>query len=226
MTALTNGAPTFGLGEHCSANHAHIASCSYTVDRKTLTDRSQVIHQTLDIKIPGVTDKSDKTDVMSSVTVHFVAGKIENEIVKKMSIHLISPTADASWSSSDGVDRYVGVLHNFDLYEGFLSIDVGSYAMDAAISFDNGETWTYCGPNGIIDDYETYQAAQRNRVDVAYETSTCGDGVISGSEVCDGNKFIEDALVCSNPAQVVLDRSQLKCNACDVLSTSEACGNP
>ena len=226
ITALTNGAPVYGLGEHCISSHTGVESCTYTIDRTTLTDRSQIIRGTLEVKIPGITDETEKTDTSSSVAIRFVAGDLKDDKVTLKNIHIIWPDADSTWTNSDGIDRYVGILHNYDTYEGFLESDVGSYVLDAAISFDNEQTWTYCGPKGIIEYYEDYRANQRNRLDVSYEKSTCGDGVITGSEVCDGNIFIEDALVCEDSQKVVTDRSKLKCYTCGMLGTAAACNYP
>ena len=217
----------FGLGEHCTAQGLSVESCTYTVSRNTLTERSQSIEQQLDIKIPGLTTKTNQTDYSASVAIRFVVGKVSgNKVTGPSIIHIVWPQPDASWSSSDGIDRYIGVLHNVDVNEGFIDGDEGSYVMDAAISFDNAQTWTYCGPNGIISDYKTLNAGERNQLEVYYEGSTCGDNIVNGSEVCDGSVYLEEALVCETPGQVVTDRSKLKCYNCSMLSTANACSEP
>ena len=226
ITALNDGAPVFGLGEHCAAEGLSIESCSYTISTNTLTSRAQNIEQQLDIKIPGLTTRSDKTDVSSSIEIRFISGKLKGNNVSSQNIHYVSAKPDTTWSSSDGVDRYIGVLHNVDTYEGYIAGDEGSYVLDAAVSFDNELTWVYCGPKGVVENYETYEADKRNRLDVVYEMSTCGDKVITGSEVCDGEVFLEEALICDKAGEVVTDRSQLKCHGCNMVSTANACSEP
>ena len=226
ITALTEGAPAFGLGEHCAAEGLTIESCSYTVSTNKLTSRAQTIEEQLDIKIPGLTTRSDRTDVSSSIAIRFVSGNLNGDKVSLQNIHYIWAKPDTSWSSSDGVDRYIGVLHNVDTYEGYIAGDEGSYVLDAAISFDNELTWVYCGPKGKIDNYENFDADNRNRLDVEYEVSACGDKIVTGSEVCDGEVYLEEALICDNASQVVTDRSKLKCYGCNMLSTVNACTDP
>ena len=226
ITALTLGAPKFGLGEHCVNADSEVESCTYTVDRTTLNARDQVIHQTLDIKIPGITTISDHTDAEAakSVIIRFVTGKLSDDgKVAKSNIHFIGATADESWVNANGIDRYIGELRNYDTYEGFISGDEGSYVLDAAISFDNEQSWIYCGPKGRISKYKDFNAEERNRLDVSYEPSNCGDGQITGVEVCDGDHYIEGALVCANDGYVVTDRSKLKCSNCNYINTNAAC---
>ncbi len=230
ITAISDYAPVFGLGEHCVAHQWKVESCTYTVSTNTLTDRTQNIDQALIIKIPHQSDRTNHTDVSPSVAIRFIAGKLSDEQITKQNIHYIWPKADTSWTNADGIDRYIGTLHNYDLYEGFISGDEGSYVLDAAISFDNEQTWTYCGPKGIIADYTTYIAEERNLLEVSYEESTCGDGVISGSEVCDAQSssdpnpvFLEESLVCEEKDKVVTDRSKVKCYDCNYINTIFAC---
>lgn len=220
----TVGAPAYGLGEHCSGLGSKVASCTYTVSRNTLTERSESIDLSLDVNIPGITDKTDKTDVTSGVQIQFVAGELRNNGVKESIIHLIKPVADAEWTNAGGVDRYVGKLRNWDTYDGFLSSDAGTYVLDAKISFDKGETNIYCGPKGIVSDYETYTADERNTVVVSYDDDggVCGDGVISSSEVCDGSLMLDEALECENAGETIFDKSKIACS-CSMLSTAKAC---
>ena len=224
ITALTTNAPKYGLGEHCTNQELEIDSCTYTVDRNAFTARDQVVHQTLDIKIPGITTKTDHTDTASSISVRFVTGKLKDNKVTQSNIHIIDAKADESWVNADGVDRYIGELRNYDTYEGFIANDDGVYVLDAAVSFDNQQTWHYCGPKGLISKYSDYKADERNRLDVAYEPSTCGDGQITGYEVCDGDKFIDGALVCLLAGHSVTDPSKAVCgSSCDTINTNKAC---
>ncbi len=223
----TTPAPTYGLGTHCSNADANIHSCTYTVDRTTLTDRSQSISLALEINVPGLTDKTNKTDAAKDIRIQFVAGEVENNLVEQAVIHLIAAKPDTDWVNEDGIDRYIGTLRNWDTYDGFLSTDAGTYTLDAAISFDNGKTQVYCGPRGQIADYAVYDPAARNTLVVSYDdadTAKCGDGIISSSEVCDGNLFIEQALECEKANEVVVDRSKVKCS-CSMLSTMSACAS-
>ena len=223
-TALSADAPKYGLGEHCVQQSAQIESCKYTVDRTALTGRDQIIHQTLDIKIPGISTLSDHTDAKSSIAIRFVTGKLRDNKVSTSNIHIVAAKPDESWVNADGVDRYIGELRNYDTYEGFIAGDEGVYVLDAAISFDNEETWYYCGPKGLLSDYSEYDAEERNRVDVSYEPSTCGDGRISGAEVCDGKNFIDGSLVCLLAGHTVTDPSKAVCSStCDTINTNKAC---
>ena len=113
ITALTTGAPKYGLGDHCLMEDAEIESCVYTVDRTTLTSRSESIQQTLEIKIPGITTVSDHTDETTLIAIRFITGRLSDDRVSKMNIHYLWPTADESWTNADGIDRYIGTLHNY-----------------------------------------------------------------------------------------------------------------
>lgn len=227
ITADTSGAPKYGLGTHCTNIGSRVESCKYTISRTTLTDRSQKIDVEFEVKIPGITDKTNQTDSSSETTIQFLTGQLNDKTVKEQIIHLISAKPDTSWSNADGIDKYIGTFRNWDLYDGFIYSDAGTYVFDASVSFDHGQTRVFCGPKGIISNYNNYNAAERNTVTVSYddEGGTCGDGIISASEVCDGMNFIEDALECENPGEIVYDTSKVKCY-CSMLSTLNACAKP
>ncbi|MBQ4360165.1 MAG: hypothetical protein II767_07905 [Proteobacteria bacterium] len=227
ITADTTGAPTYGLGSHCTNIGSRVESCKYTISRNTLTDRSQKIDVSFEVKIPGITDKTSKTDANSETTIQFITGMLDGNQVKEQIIHLVAAKPDMTWTSEDGVDKYVGTLRNWDLYDGFIYSDVGTYVFDASVSFDHGQTRVFCGPKGIISNYSAYNSSERNTVVVSYddEGGKCGDGIISSSEVCDGMNYIEDALECENPDEIVYDTSKVKCY-CSMLSTLSACAKP
>ena len=225
IESSTVNAPDYGLGSHCSAN-GQIKYCQYTVSRNTLDNRGQAIDLALEINIPGVTDKTASTDVDKSLQLKFIAGEVRNGTkVKESAIHHVDAHPDMEWQNNSGVDRYVGKLRNWDLYEGFLAMDVGTYTLEASISLDNGNTYYYCGPKGLISDYGVYNPEQRNTLVVSYddEGGVCGDGIISASEICDGKLAREEALECANPGEVVVDPSKITCSNCGIMSTVNAC---
>ncbi len=226
IDSFTTYAPTYGLGSHCSSIDATIESCTYTVSRNTLTERSQYIDLALEIKIPGQTDITNKTDINPDMQIQFVTGKVAENKVKEEIIHLINAEADPNWTNSNGVDRYIGKFRNWDTYEGFLDYEAGTYVLDAAIGMGSGGTRIFCGPKGMISEseYAVYDPDKRNTLVVSYDDNggTCGDGVLSASEVCDGSSFVGDALVCEYPGEVVYDRSKVMCS-CNMLDTASAC---
>lgn len=227
IDSSTEDAPDYDLGNHCSVSGSQVNSCKYTVSRDTLDNRGQSIDLDLELNIPGITDKTSSTDVNKSLKIQFVAGEVKNGTkVSKSIIHQVGAHADMTWQNANGIDRYVGKLRNWDLYEGFLNMDVGTYTLDAAISFDNGNTYVYCGPKGIISDYGVYQAEKRNTLVVEYDDDggTCGDGIISSSEVCDGTLAREEALECENEGEIVFDSSKIMCS-CSTMSTVPACSS-
>ncbi len=226
VSADTTYSPAYGLGSHCDNTDADIASCTYTISQKHLTDRSQSVELSLEIHIPGVTDKTDKTDASPSTQIQFIAGEVNNSKVSESIIHLVFPAADTEWTNDQGIDRYIGTLRNWDTYEGFLSYDAGTYVLDAAISLDSGQTRVFCGPKGIIPDYENYDSTQRNTLTVTYDDDggTCNDGIISSSEVCDGLLIRPEALECEEKNQSIADMSKLSCS-CQMLTTITACQN-
>lgn len=230
ITTETPDAPAYGLGSHCATPDAvHIAACSYTMSRQELTNRSQSVDFQLDIKIPGITDKTDKTDANPNVKIEFVSGKLkDNGTVTQEIHHQPIVMADANWTDANGTDRYIGTLRNWDTYEGFWSNETGSYVMDAAISFDNGATYQYCGKVGTIQNYETYNASTRNLLTVSYDTTaTCGDGVIGATEVCDGESFVSKTnLSCYKASHIILDPNKLACSNCTMIDSTYACGAP
>ncbi|MBO4351141.1 MAG: hypothetical protein J6A01_09385 [Proteobacteria bacterium] len=222
----TTYAPKYGLGSHCENTDANVASCHYTISRNDLSDRTQSVELALEIEIPGVSDKTDKTDASPSTQIQFISGEVKDNAIHESIIHVVFPTADPEWTNDKGIDRYIGTLRNWDTYEGFLYTEAGSYVLDAAISFDSGQTRVFCGPKGIIKNYENYDPTQRNTLVVAYddEGGICNDGVISSSEVCDGRLVLNDALECENKEQAVGDMDKLSCS-CQMLSTLNACQN-
>ncbi len=226
IDASTVGAPNYGLGEHCTAADAAVKYCQYTASRDTLDNRGQSIDLALEINIPGITDKTSGTDADKSLQIQFVAGNVKGKKVSKSIIHYVEAHADTAWQNDKGVDRYVGKLRNWDLYEGFLNMDVGTYTLDASITFDNGNTYYYCGPKGIIVDYSVYDAEQRNTLVVSYDDDggVCGDGIVSASEVCDGKLARNEALECENTGDVVTDMSKISCS-CSTMNTKAACAS-
>ena len=221
----SDAGPNYGLGAHCNADLA-LSSCTYTASRTTLTDRSQSIELAFEIKIPGLTDKTTKTDVTNDIKIEFVSGKLsQDKTTVNHEIHhrpVVRP--DKEWSNDAGIDRYVAVQRNWDMYESYWSSEDGTYVLDAGISFDNGEHWTYCGPKGVISNVESYNAENRNTLTVSYEAGTCGDGVIQAAEVCDGTEFIEQVLVCSAENMVPVNMSKAKCQtSCDSYNIEAAC---
>lgn len=227
ITADTTAAPKYGLGSHCTNIGSRVESCVYTISRNTLTDRSQTIDVTFDVKIPGITDKTSQTDASAETAIQFITGSLNGNNVKEQIIHVISAKADPSWTNADGIDRYIGTLRNWDLYDGFIYSDVGTYVFDASVSFDHGQTRVFCGPKGVISNYSVYKAEERNTVVVSYddEGGKCGDGILSSSEVCDGMNYLEEALECENPDEIVYDTGKVKCY-CTMLSTLGACAKP
>ncbi len=53
-------------------------------------------------------------------------------------------------------------------------------------------------------------------------SSICGDGKLTGAEICDGELFADGAKVCPEGKQPLTDRDLFSCNAC-LLDTSKAC---
>lgn len=226
----TADAPSYNLGAHCNGTDIDQNSiyCKYSVNRQTLTTRDQSVSLALEIGIAGITDETPQTDITKRMTIEFVSGKVKNGKVTEQVNHYVKPTADTEWTSTNGIDRYVGTLRNWDMYEGFWSDETGDYVLDARITFDNGETFTYCGKHGVLSDYSVYNADERNLLNVSYddgEGAKCGDGKISASEVCDGEQYLENALDCSTEGEIILKPSDITCY-CNWLSTDRACGKP
>ena len=227
ISSDTTGAPTYGLGVHCPNEGAMITQCAYTIDRTTLTDRSQSVELALTLVVPGITDKTPGTDVNPGMGIEFIAGQLSGNNVSQSIIHRAIVRPDLSHFDETGVDRYIGTLRNYHNYEGFLSYDAGEYVLDAAITFDNGVSYIYCGPDGIIEDYKTYIEGTRNRLSVSYDDGDgfCGDGIIQPSEVCDGALFLPEALLCDNESEVIAFPDKVKCS-CSMVNTSAACASP
>lgn len=224
VTADEVGAPAYQLGEHCNIENTDIASCAYSISRDTLTNRSQTVELALELSIPGITDKTDKTDVSKNISIEFVSGLVKNDAVSKQINHYVKPTADESWTNASGVDRYIGTLHNWDMYEGFWYSEAGVYTLDAQISFDNGVTYYTCGPRGLVQNYDVYRADERATLTVNYaQPPVSNDGTITDSEVCDGTQFIPELLVCSKKDEVITDPSAMKCYG-DWADVDRACG--
>ena len=213
-------APSYGLGDHCSTDGLKVAWCNYTADKTELTSRDQSIGLTLDVRIPGQTDLSPGTDASVAFKIAFVTGEFKNDGSISHTVHHMPVVVpDSTWTNSEGIDRYVGVHRNWDDYEGFLRNEVGSYVLDAGISFDNGKTWTYCGPKGIIRDHTAYIAEERNHLSVSYKTSTCGDGILEADEVCESGAFVPQLLSC--PDGKVADVSKAKCYNCTMTNLAD-----
>lgn len=230
ITALTNGAPEYDLGAHCSGESidGKISSCKVSISRNALTSRDQSVEIALETKIAGITDKTDKTDDTKAMRVEFFSGKVsDGGTVKGPEVnHYVLAQADAAWTNADGYDRYVGTLRNWETYEGFWSDEQGTYVVDAGITFDNGETYTYCGKYGVLADYAAYDSAERETLTVKYEAGTCGNGIIEDDEVCDGSKFLDNALFCDKDGEIILDPSRVMCGNCQAAYTGTACGKP
>ncbi len=227
----SNKGPNYGLGEHCPS--LSLASCTYTADSTTLNSRSQKLTLTLDVNIPGLSDLSDHTDVSNALMFEYLSGKLgkDGKTVSYEVHHRPSGEADMTWTNKDGIDRYVAIQHNWDMYEGYWTSETGTYVLDAGISFDNGSTWTICGPNGIIadnidlekDPAPAYNAASRNTLVVDYGAYECGNGVLEPAEICDTTQYIDEVLVCSDPAQVPVNMSKASCLGCNSVSVEAAC---
>lgn len=225
ITALTDDAPRYNLGSHCESVNSKVEYCKYTISRDTLTARSQFVDLALEIKVPDITDVSNQTDVNSGMRVEFFPGVIKASTVSSLNLHYDKGTADLEWTNEDGIDRYVGRLRNWDSDQGFWFSEAGDYTLDAWISFDNGQTYTYCGPEGIISKYELYIPSERNTIHVSYddEGGVCGDGQLSSSEVCDGNEIYEETLICRESNKVITDYSKVSCYNCQWISTDAGC---
>ena len=100
-----------------------------------------------------------------------------------------------------------------------MQYESGSYVLDAGISFDNGKTWTYCGPKGIIRDHTAYIAEERNHLSVSYKTSICGDAILEADEVCESGMFVSQLLSC--PDGKVADVSKAKCYNCTMTNLAD-----
>lgn len=225
IDSATVYAPSYGLGSHCENLDAGVASCTYTIHRTTLENRGQTVELALEVKIPGQSDKTDKTDVSSGTQIQFITGSLDDKTVKEEIIHLVPSYPDTEWTNSDGIDRYIGTLRNWDTYEGFLEYETGTYILDAAISFDSGKTRVFCGPKGIIRNYDAYVPEERNTLVVSYDDNggTCGDGIITASELCEGNTFRDEVLECEKAGEVVVDPEKVQCHNCTMVSTANAC---
>ncbi len=220
-------APEYGLGEHCSAEGAVVSDCKYTVSANELTSRSQVIDLTFEVKIPGLTDVTNKTDASNKVKVAFMTGTFDDSVGIEHTIHHRPVAkADADWTNDNGIDRYVGKIRNWDTYDGFFSYEQGKYTLDAAVSFDNGTTWTYCGPKGVIKDPTEYVADERNLLNVSYGESKCGNNILEPGEVCDGKDFIEEQFGCFEKGQIVDSTADVKCaSSCESISGAAVCAD-
>jgi len=224
-------APNYGLGEHCPS--LNLASCTYTADSENLTSRSQSVKLTLDVVVPGLSDKSEKTDVSNVMLMEFLSGKLgsDGKSVSYEVHHRPEGSADTTWSNDKGIDRYVATIKNWDTYDGYWSYETGTYILDAGVSFDNGSTWTLCGPKGIIADgidieneaAPAYKAGERNKLVVEYGESECGNGIIEPGEICDTTSFIDEVLVCSDPSMAPVNMSSAKCQSCSSVSIEAAC---
>ncbi len=230
ITAQTDGAPEYDLGAHCSGESidGKVSSCKLSISRNALTSRDQSVEIALEAKIAGITDKTDKTDDTNAMRVEFFSGALSDggKVDGPKVNHWVLAQADAAWTNADGYDRYVGTLRNWDTYEGFWSDEQGTYVIDAGITFDNGETYTYCGKKGVLGDYAAYDSAERETLTVKYESGTCGNGLIEADEVCDGDKFLGNALYCDKDGEIILDPSRVSCGNCQAAYTGTACGKP
>ena len=230
----TEDAPRYGLGKHCENLNAGVTYCQYTVSRTELTDRSQTIDLALEIKIPGVTDISDKTDVDKDLKITFYAGTVDGTEIEREPMHVVTPVADETWTNGDGIDRYVGTLSNWDMVQGFLAQEARLYVLDAGITRNDGASTVYCGPKGIVPLYSYYNPEERNTLNVDYGSSECGNGVIERSEVCEGDTYIPEVLQCPEDGQMIIDYSKLSCSQCGYVvmtvkglcgASPETCGN-
>lgn len=234
ITSYTTDAPEYNLGEHCAMEDADSdkIQCEFAISTHELTSRAQAVDMELKIKIPGITDKTDRTDASSNLSIEFVSGKItENadgqKTVSMQINHLANPKANEAWVSSDGFDSYIGVLRNWDNYEGFWNNETGEYVVDAKISFDNGVTNYYCGSQGLLKEYGILDKEPRERLSVSYEAGTCGDGVIDADEACDGTAFLPQAMTCDKEGDILLTPNKVTCASnCMWTITNSACGKP
>lgn len=227
ITAYATDAPRYDLGTHCSGEDVDDdIACKFSISTNQLTSRKETVDMALEIKVRGITDVSDKTDISSKISVEFYSGEISDDgKVERKVNHYVKPAGDMEWTNDKGYDRYIGTLRNFDTYEGFWSDEQGRYTVDACVSFDNGATCTYCGPKGIVKDYETYIPSERATLTVAYEPGTCGNGVIDDDEICDGDdNILPEAIYCDNPNEVILNPNKVTCGSCRMISTIMACG--
>lgn len=228
VTAYEVDKPRYNLGVHCPAETLNEKiSCKFSISPTTITSRKQTVDMALEFKIPGITDKTEKTDPYGGMSIEFYSGSIDkNGKVNRFVNHYVKPAPDMEWKNPDGYDRYIGSLRNFETYEGFWRDEQGTYTVDACVSFDNGETCTYCGPNGVVLDYETYHSHERETLTVTYAENNCGDGVIEDGEVCDGDNFLPESLICDKEGQIILDPNKVSCGSCNITSTGTACGDP
>lgn len=228
VTAYEVDKPRYNLGVHCPAETLNEKiSCKFSISPTTITSRKQTVDMALEFKIPGITDKTNKTDPYGGMSIEFYSGSIDkNGKVERFTHHYVKPAPDMEWTNPDGYDRYIGSLRNFETYEGFWRDEQGTYTVDACVSFDNGETCTYCGPNGVVLDYETYHSHERETLTVTYAKNNCGDGVIEDGEVCDGDNFLPESLICDKEGQIILDPNKVSCGSCNITSTGTACGDP
>ena len=228
VTAYEVDKPRYNLGVHCPAETLNEKiSCKFSISPTTITSRKQTVDMALEFKIPGITDKTNKTDPYGGMSIEFYSGSIDkNGKVERFTHHYVKPAPDMEWTNPDGYDRYIGSLRNFETYEGFWRDEQGTYTVDACVSFDNGETCTYCGPNGVVLDYETYHSHERETLTVTYAENNCGDGVIEDGEVCDGDNFLPESLICDKEGQIILDPNKVSCGSCNITSTGTACGDP
>lgn len=228
VTAYEVDKPRYNLGVHCPAETLNEKiSCKFSISPTTITSRKQTVDMALEFKIPGITDKTNKTDPYGGMSIEFYSGSIDkNGKVERFTHHYVKPAPDMEWTNPDGYDRYIGTLRNFETYEGFWRDEQGTYTVDACVSFDNGETCTYCGPNGVVLDYETYHSHERETLTVTYAENNCGDGVIEDGEVCDGDNFLPESLICDKEGQIILDPNKVSCGSCNITSTGTACGDP
>ena len=228
VTAYEVDKPRYNLGIHCPAETLNEKiSCKFSISPTTITSRKQTVDMALEFKIPGITDKTEKTDPYGGMSIEFYSGSIDkNGKVNRFVNHYVKPAPDMEWKNPDGYDRYIGSLRNFETYEGFWRDEQGTYTVDACVSFDNGETCTYCGPNGVVLDYETYHSHERETLTVTYAENNCGDGVIEDGEVCDGDNFLPESLICDKEGQIILNPNKVSCGSCNITSTGTACGDP
>ncbi|MBO5754100.1 MAG: hypothetical protein J6S69_10515 [Proteobacteria bacterium] len=225
IDSTTSLAPSYGLGSHCDNLDSGVASCTFTVNRTTLENRGQTVELALEIKIPGQSDKTNKTDVSTGTQIQFITGSLNDGKVRKEIIHMTPVHPDTAWTHEDGIDRYIGTLRNWDTYEGFLEYETGTYVLDASISFDSGKTQVFCGPKGLVRNYEAYAASERNTLVVSYNDNggICGDGIITASELCEGTTFRDEVMECENANEVVVSPEKVKCSNCTMVSTAQAC---